>query len=804
MSRKLITKKLLPVFLSLLMITGVLLQLPDISRSDTACAAEDPLKSIYIGAYEGNFWAYEGFEVPCIKCYPDVDYDNMYMYNSYDLPFITLYLRGLSAEQLDDLKLTWTSSNPSVAEYDAKKDKILSLRAGTTKFRVTAENGVYSEFDFTVKKPDIHLSFSDMDNFVLNGIMILRNERVDDRGNICDPEDYNDEMIGCGLMIPMSASFDNIKVLSSNEKVVKIENNKIYAVSPGQADLYVINTLTGATFSKSKVTVPEVTVDICKYFEIDPGEKIEYLHIGATTVPLRFNDGYFWAESDRKKCQENYNYLDDYYFNHDQNFNRRFVVSLNKAGTERGDFTLTSSDPGIVRVTENTIEGVSKGKAVITATLPNGNTAKCNVTVTRSPKGISLDSEEYYLYKGKTKKFRPIISPDDADNKTITWSTNYREVISIKDGIITGLDYGTAYVTAYTIYGRDNYCEAIEKQKATFKIHVVKEETGITLSRSEIALKKGSQAKLKAVIQPSDAYFKEINWTSTDSNVAIVTNGYITALNPGTTTIIAETHNHKIAQCKVTVKGEAKSVRLNKTSLTLGKGESLTITGTVEPANSLNSKLTWTTSNSSVATVSNGTIKARGTGTATITAKTSNGKTATCKVTVKSAPSKITLTKGILTIGVGEKYSLGSSVNDGAGCATRTYRTSNSSVVKMTKTNWTGDFVGVKPGVAYVTVRSYNGKEHSCKVTVKPAPKSVTISKKTLTMKVGQTATLSCWTNDGAGCAKRTFRTSNSSIVKMTKTNWTGSFKAMKPGVAWVTVRTYNGKESSCKVTVIK
>ena len=122
----------------------------------------------------------------------------------------------------------------------------------------------------------------------------------------------------------------------------------------------------------------------------------------------------------------------------------------------------------------------------------------------------------------------------------------------------------------------------------------------------------------------------------------------------------------------------------------------------------------------------------------------------------------------------------------------------------MTKTNWTGDFVGVKPGVAYVTVRSYNGKEHSCKVTVKPAPKSVTISKKTLTMKVGQTATLSCWTNDGAGCATRTFRTSNSSIVKMTKTNWTGSFKAMKPGVAWVTVRTYNGKESSCKVTVIK
>ena len=71
-------------------------------------------------------------------------------------------------------------------------------------------------------------------------------------------------------------------------------------------------------------------------------------------------------------------------------------------------------------------------------------------------------------------------------------------------------------------------------------------------------------------------------------------------------------------------------------------------------------------------------------------------------------------------------------------------------------------------------------------------------------MKVGQTATLSAVVPDGTGCATRTFRTSNSSVVKMTKTNWTGSFKALKKGVAYVTVRTYNGKESSCKITVIK
>ena len=92
----------------------------------------------------------------------------------------------------------------------------------------------------------------------------------------------------------------------------------------------------------------------------------------------------------------------------------------------------------------------------------------------------------------------------------------------------------------------------------------------------------------------------------------------------------------------------------------------------------------------------------------------------------------------------------------------------------MTRTDWVGDFVGVKPGVAYVTVRTYNGKESSCKVTVKEAPASVKLNKGVMTLKVGQTGSLSAIVPDGSGCATRTFRTSNSSVVKMTKTNWTG------------------------------
>ena len=345
-----------------------------------------------------------------------------------------------------------------------------------------------------------------------------------------------------------------------------------------------------------------------------------------------------------------------------------------------------------------------------------------------------------------------------------------------------------------------------EKKGFSFNDTAVVKATGITLNKTLVSVNKGSFFTLTPTITPSNTTNKTVTWTSSDTRIASVSAGKVTAIAPGTAEIRAETSNGLSAVCKFTVKDPeiyAQSITLSKTSVSLGKGETYSLSAAVAPDNTTNKAVTWTSSNAGVASVSAGSIRALGTGTAVINGRTSNGRTASCTVTVKSAPAAVTLSKGVLTIGVGEKYSFTSTMNDGAACSKRTYRTSNSSIVKMTRTDWQGDFVGVKPGVAYVTVRTYNGKEATCKVTVKAAPTSVTISKKNLSLKVGQTSTLSCSIPSGAGCASRVYRTSNSSIVKMTKTSWTGEFKAVKAGVAWVTVRTYNGKESSCKITVI-
>ena len=164
--------------------------------------------------------------------------------------------------------------------------------------------------------------------------------------------------------------------------------------------------------------------------------------------------------------------------------------------------------------------------------------------------------------------------------------------------------------------------------------------TEVSLNKTSLTLEVGESYTLVVTVSPSNATDKSITWSSTNSSVASVSGGKVTAKSEGTTTITAEAHNGKTATCTVTVNEpvpevvEVTSVSLNKTSLTLEIGESETLTATVLPSNATDKSVTWTSSAQSVATVANGTVTAVGSGTATITATTSNGKTATCMVTV--------------------------------------------------------------------------------------------------------------------------------------------------------------------------
>ena len=321
--------------------------------------------------------------------------------------------------------------------------------------------------------------------------------------------------------------------------------------------------------------------------------------------------------------------------------------------------------------------------------------------------------------------------------------------------------------------------------------------TNLKLSNYQLSLGQGETYQISAN--------QQVTWNSSAANIAATDQyGNITAVSKGIAPITAYA-NGTVRSCRVTVKNAPQSVKLNKGTLTLGVGESYKLNSVI-PDNTAAAVRTFRSSNSKVIKMTRtdwiGEFKAVGTGTAWVTVRLYNGKEASCRITVKAAPESVRLDKTSLSLGFGEKFRLSSILPDNSASALRTFRSSNKNVIQMIRTDWVGDIKAVGKGTAWVTVRLYNGKEASCRITVKDAPQSVRMNYASITLGKGESFKLSAVIPDNTASASRNFSSSDSSIIKMSKTTWCGEFKAVGTGTAWVAVRLYNGKQANCKITV--
>ncbi len=161
--------------------------------------------------------------------------------------------------------------------------------------------------------------------------------------------------------------------------------------------------------------------------------------------------------------------------------------------------------------------------------------------------------------------------------------------------------------------------------------------TGVTLDKPAIVLAPGQTATLAADITPSNATDKTVTWTSSDPAVASIdSKGEVLAHKLGSTTItVTTTDGGHEASCGVEVAISVTGVSLNKTALSLAEGGSETLVATVTPEEAINKEVIWTSSDKTVATVVDGTVKALSEGNATITVKTVDGGFEDhCEVTV--------------------------------------------------------------------------------------------------------------------------------------------------------------------------
>ena len=160
----------------------------------------------------------------------------------------------------------------------------------------------------------------------------------------------------------------------------------------------------------------------------------------------------------------------------------------------------------------------------------------------------------------------------------------------------------------------------------------------ISVSPETLSITEGRVARLTVKVLPEDASDKAVAWSTTDSSVAVVRDGEVTAIAPGNAIITARSGD-KYAECAVTVVADVIQVEglsLDKESLELAEGGTHTLIATVEPENATDKIVVWSTSDESVATVEDGLITAISIGTATITA-TIGEFTATCSTVVEAS-----------------------------------------------------------------------------------------------------------------------------------------------------------------------
>ena len=162
-------------------------------------------------------------------------------------------------------------------------------------------------------------------------------------------------------------------------------------------------------------------------------------------------------------------------------------------------------------------------------------------------------------------------------------------------------------------------------------------DTGVMITPNKVKVYVGESLTLNAVVSPSNATNKNVSWSSSNTDIATVTsNGAVNGIRDGQAKIIAVTASGNSATCTVTVKEiKASSVKMDQIYVEIAVGESFALNASVLPVNMYNKNITWSSSNRTVAFVSSsGVVTGVKAGKATIKAKTVNGKTAKCVVTV--------------------------------------------------------------------------------------------------------------------------------------------------------------------------
>lgn len=476
-------------------------------------------------------------------------------------------------------------------------------------------------------------------------------------------------------------------------------------------------------------------------------------------------------------------------------------ASVFPSDATQSTLTWRSDKPEVATVDQNgNVRAVKAGVAVITVSVSETVFETCTVTVVSRVTGISFDVDELEILPGESHQLNVTVLPENASVPDVNWSSDNAKVAKVSDtGLVTGLSAGVATIHAVTRDGG---------KMATCLVKVGTPVSGISLSKSSASMYVGdSPLALTAAITPSNASDKSVVWSSSDASVASVTAGSgldatVTPVAAGTATITVSTQDGKFsASCVLTVMQHVTGVSISKSSLTLYTGQTETLSAQVKPDDATDTRLTWSSSDKTVATVANGKVTALKAGSVQIRVTSfEGGFQDVCNLTVKQHATGLDLSASTLTIYLGQTVTMTATVlPSDASDKSVTWTSSNSDIVSVTQN---GSVTANAMGEAEITATSNDGGfSKSCKVTVieplVPAT-SLTLTPKTMSLNIGESGSLELQILPNDCNEILEWKSSDPSVATVNA----GDIKALAAGTTTITVRGSN-TSASATVTVI-
>ena len=226
----------------------------------------------------------------------------------------------------------------------------------------------------------------------------------------------------------------------------------------------------------------------------------------------------------------------------------QLMVSISPSNATDQSVIWGSSKQSVATV-DNTglITATSEGNSTVTATV-GGKSANCQVTVSKMTidvSSISLNKTMLELVEGESATLTATVLPDDATDKTVTWSSSSPDIASVDGGKVNAIKPGEASITAKA-GDKTVSCKIVISKKYI-------EVESVNLNKNQLSIEKGDSETLVANVSPDDATDKTVTWTSSEEAVATVDEkGKVVAVAKGSTTITAEAGG-KNAKCIVTV-----------------------------------------------------------------------------------------------------------------------------------------------------------------------------------------------------------------------------------------------------------